>query len=183
MKRASISPLVISALAMLISVAPSAARQPTPDRNVSVFRDDPSVYIDDRSSSASLLRSYYNAVARKQYLRAFNYLDHGGETPTAEDLKKFADGYTHTVSFRLKIGKENGDGGAGSVVYCLPVALEATLDNGRKQVFSGYYRFLYISADNQIMPPFRPMTITKGDLHLSQKPFEKSVPASCDTGT
>ncbi|WP_147272198.1 hypothetical protein [Phyllobacterium salinisoli] len=147
-----------------------------------MFRNDPRVYTDDRTSPTSLLKSYYNAIARRQYLRAFGYLEHGG-TPTAAKLKKFAAGYAHTVSIRLKIGEENGDGGAGSVTYCLPVALESTLDNGKKQIFSGYYRFVYVSADLQQTSPFIPLLITKGDLHPSQKPFEESVPASCDTGT
>lgn len=177
------SRLAASVLAVLASVAPSTARQSASDQHVSVFRNDPRVYIDDRTSPTSLLKSYYNAIARQQYLRAFSYLEHGGQQPAAADLKKFADGYAHTVSVRLKIGAENGDGGAGSVTYCLPVALEATLDTGKKKVFSGSYRFVYVSADDQQMWPFVPLTITKGDLHPSQRPFEQSVPASCDTGT
>ncbi|WP_407865358.1 hypothetical protein [Phyllobacterium phragmitis] len=164
-----------SALVILASVsASSAAQQPSSNYL------DTRTYIDDRSSTVSLLHSYYNAIARQEYLRAFSYIKHGAQPPTAEEFQKFADGYEHTVSVKVKIGEENGDGGAGTVWYCLPVALEATLDDGRKQVFSGYYHFMQESAADQQMWPFVPLMITKGDLQLSHRPFEESVPASCN---
>jgi len=169
---------LISAAATLIltSIGPASATQSLSSDYINAGGD----YLDDRSSPESLLHSYYNAVVRQEYLRAFSYIDHRPQQPTAGEIQKFASGYEHTVSVRLKIGEENGDGGAGTITYCLPVALEATLDNGKKQVFSGSYNFRLVSALDQQMWPFYPLMITKGDLKLSHKPFEESVPASCD---
>ncbi len=54
----------------------------------------PPAYLDDRSTAAALVRSFYNAVNRREYARAYSYFgDHA-----AQPYAGFAAGYADTVS-------------------------------------------------------------------------------------
>ena len=58
-------------------------------------------YIDDRSSAAAIVNSFYNAVNRKEYARAWDYF--GDEKP-AKDIEVFAKGYENTTQVNVATG-------------------------------------------------------------------------------
>ena len=66
--------LSFAALAVAIA-APTFAAQPP--------------YMDDRSTAASLVRSYYNAINRQEYARAYTYF---GDSNAPQSYASFAAG-------------------------------------------------------------------------------------------
>ena len=55
-------------------------------------------YLDDRSSAATIVKSLYNAVNRKEYVRAWEYF---GEEKPAKDVEAFAKGYENTAKVEV----------------------------------------------------------------------------------
>jgi hypothetical protein len=132
-------------------------------------------YIDDRSNPATLIQSFYNAVNRKEYARAWDY--YGDEKP-ANDLATFAEGYETTAQVNVITGNVAMEGAAGSAFYYLPVSIVSFAPDGSDSVFSGCYTFRL--ADPSIQePPFRPLHIEKGTLKPSNVSYEEALPASC----
>src|SRR5690349_21692340 len=58
-------------------------------------------YVDDRSTAASLVRSYYNAINRQEYARAYTYF---GDNNAPQSYSSFAAGYADTVSVTVATG-------------------------------------------------------------------------------
>lgn len=146
--------------AMLIAgAAPAAAAEP---------------YLDDRSSAESLVRSLYNAINRKEYARAYGYFD----TPPADSLEAYAQGYADTERVALRVGPALEEGAAGSVVYQVPVALAATAADGSERRFAGCYTLRL--ANPQIQgTPFKPLHITGARLAIATEPLDAALPTRC----
>ena len=51
-------------------------------------------YVDDRSTAASLVRSYYNAINRQEYARAYTYF---GDNNAPQSYASFAAGYADNL--------------------------------------------------------------------------------------
>jgi hypothetical protein len=134
---------MLSALALLLAT-PALAQDLPP-------------YLDDRSDPASLVRSYYNAVARQEYARAYGYL------ASPPDYPGFAAGYAETAKVELELGPVTTDGAAGSIYAAVPAAIRATATNGTVTTFAGCYTTRQIQPAIQD-PPFRPIEITQGHL-------------------
>lgn len=132
-------------------------------------------YKDDRSSAGNLIQSYYNAVNRREYARAWSYF--GADKP-APDLDSFADGYSTTESVDLVVGSISSEGAAGSTFYQIAVAIRSTETGGAQQVFAGCYTARL--ANPQIQgDPFQPMHIVEGSLETASEPLEDAVPPQC----
>ncbi len=153
----------LAALALLLSAAPVPA-QDTPD------------YLDDRSDAASLMRSYYNAVNRQEYARAWSYF---AEPPA--DYAAFAAGYAQTASVELALGEPVSEGAAGSVYTSLPMAIRATDTAGKVSVFGGCATIRQLQAAIQD-PPFRPIQIDAAHLAETDAGLDAAVPAECPEG-
>jgi len=134
-------------------------------------------YLDDRSTPQTLLQSYYNAINRKEYARAFSYLEDGTHEP---DFNVFAEGFKDTKSVKVKLGDTQPDPGAGQIYWTLPLAIEATQNDGKSQVYTGCYTLHMSSPVLQELPPFKPMRILTGTLSKSPKGLEDSVPEECE---
>jgi hypothetical protein len=120
----------------------------------------PPAYLDDRSTAASLVRSFYNAVNRHEYARAYTYFGaDNGPTP----YPQFAAGYSNTVSVSVVTGAAVGDGAAGSTYFTLPVAIDAVSTDGSHKQFAGCYTTRLIEPGVQ-EPPVTPMFISKAKL-------------------
>lgn len=132
-------------------------------------------YVDDRSGAAALIESFYNAVNRKEYARAWDYF---GEQKPASDLEAFAKGYENTTQVNVITGNVASEGAAGSTFYYLPVAITAIDAAGGEQVFNGCYALRLADPSIQELP-FRPLHIEKGDLKPSNVSYEEALPASC----
>jgi hypothetical protein len=96
---------------------------------------------ENRNTALGLLRSYYNAVNRREYRRAFDYIESNAfaRTFNAAAYRRFAQGYANTAAVVLSTGVTRTEGAAGSVFTSIPTVLVATHTNGRVQRFYGCY--------------------------------------------
>ena len=116
-------------------------------------------YLDDRSSAASLMRSYFNAINRKEYLRAYSYW-RDPQTGTGS-YDNFAAGYAATKSVALILGTIGGDAGAGQIYYSVPALLTAQTNDGQTQAYAACY-ILHLSQPAIQEPPFQGLSIERG---------------------
>lgn len=118
-------------------------------------------YLDDRSDPVQVLKSYYNAINLKQYVRAYYYWRQIGTSATSQPpaYPRFEAGYKDTASVQLTTGKVTDDGAAGSIYYRVPVSLQATLTNHSKHTFVGCYIIKQVNPSVFGVPPFIPMGI------------------------
>lgn len=155
---------LIALLAVLLPVAVPAGAQDVPD------------YRDDRSDAAALVGSYYNAIARQEYVRAWSYF--GEEKPVA-DYDSFAAGYEGTTDIDLVTGPVHSEGAAGSLFSTVPVAFSARGSDGKIRVFAGCYTTRLAQPGIQA-PPFQPLHIETARLHEAAAPLAGSLPGTCD---
>lgn len=148
-------------LAALCGSAVMAQSGPEPD------------YLDDRSTPARVVESLYNAIGRREYLRAWSYFRDGAAKP----FEVFRDGYADTISVDLRVGDVTGEGAAGSIHSAVPVALRAASRDGTETVFEGCYRLVQVQPAVQETPPFRPIQIEAGILRKTGTPFETAMGA------
>ncbi|APH72372.1 DUF1176 domain-containing protein [Aquibium oceanicum] len=158
----SIRSLALLALGASILHAPAALGQDLP-------------YQDDRSDAEALIESYYNAVNRREFARAWDYY---GEKKPAADFDAFSDGYVETERVELVTGPVGEEGAAGSRFFNVPIAIRATNTDGSEQVFSGCYTARLASPQIQGVP-FQPLHISDWSFSKAQEPLEDAVPAQC----
>ncbi len=91
---------------------------------------------DDRSDPVGLLASYYNAINRQEYRRAWEYWDN----PPVSSYDDFVHGYAETASVFLVVSPPTFfEGAAGSAYTSIPTMLIATHLDGSRHVFVGCY--------------------------------------------
>ena len=124
----------------------------------------PPAYLDDRSTATSLVKSFYNAVNRHEYARAYSYFAPGA---APRPYAQFAAGYADTAAVKVATGHEQSEGAAGSTYTTVPVAIDAVSANGRHSQFAGCYTTRL--ADPSIQdPPVVPMVIFSAKLHAAR---------------
>lgn len=111
-------------------------------------------YIDNRSDPVAVLSSLFNAINRKEYVRAYSYW----QTPP-KDYAAFAAGYASTATVTLQFGTATPDAGAGQIYYTLPVAMQASLTDGTRQTFIACYTLHLSQPGIQATLPFAPLGI------------------------
>src|SRR5438874_3105999 len=94
-------------------------------------------YQDDRSSAESVVSSYYDAVNRREYARAFSYWEPAAAQTELPPFDQFVLGYADTVSVDLTLGDIGTGVGAGQIYFSVPVTLVATQSDGSLQTFVG----------------------------------------------
>ncbi|MBX3567620.1 MAG: DUF1176 domain-containing protein [Rhizobiaceae bacterium] len=141
-------------------------------------QEGPPAYLDNRSDAASLIRSYYNAIGRKEYARAWGYY---GEKKPSSSLEAFAKGFADTESVAVVTGAASEEGAAGSVFYSVPVAITAYGKDGSEKVYSGCYTARLSNPQIQAAV-FTPMSIETGSLRASDTSMEASLPEKCGDG-
>lgn len=134
-------------------------------------------YSDDRSDGKALVRSLYNAVARKEYARAYSYFS---DKSALADYRDFVEGYADTVEVEVKTGTVTPEGAAGSLYMPVPVAVRSVDKAGKEHVFAGCYVTRLASPTVQ-EPPFTPVMIDSAELEEVGKPFDQAVPTVCHT--
>ena len=98
-------------------------------------------FYEERTDPANALKSYYNAVNRKEYERAYSYFQ-GAPNPdplVAPPYQQFVAGYADTASVSLAVGKFQVGAAAGNLYASMAVVLTATHTNGSRETFSGCY--------------------------------------------
>ena len=126
---------------------------PTPAANdISAGR-----YLDDRSDAVQVLRSLFNAVNRREYLRAYSYWEPGAQGLPA--YAQFQQGYANTAAVTLTVGTVTGDAGAGQRYWAVPVTLVSRSTANVTQTFVGCYTLHLGLPDAQGVPPYQPIGI------------------------
>jgi hypothetical protein len=133
-------------------------------------------YIDDRSTPVAVIQSFYNAIDRKEYARAYSYYEEGqGVAP----FDQFEAGYADTETVSIAFGEVASEGAAGSTFYTVPVSLDAVSNSGKHSYFAGCYTLRLANPAIQAAPPFRPMHIVEGHLKAAKGVGQKYVPTDC----
>lgn len=152
-----------TAVSTLPPPAPTDTLAPTLEPTVAV----PSVsvpastsYIDDRSTASQVIVSYYDAINRQQYSRAYGY--YSDPATDLGNFSSFASGYSTTASVDLVFGAISGDPGMSQVYYTIPVVLKVTASNSTHTNYSACYVVHETNPDVYGGPPVDPMSIYNG---------------------
>ncbi|MBP0437045.1 DUF1176 domain-containing protein [Tianweitania sediminis] len=133
-------------------------------------------YTDDRSDPTALLESLYNAINRREYARAWSYF----ARKPAPDLQTYAEGYADTEAVTVKVGLPSGHQAPdGTVHHYVPVAIEATNNDGEGYVYGGCYE-LKLSPQQVGGEAFSPLQIVEGKLSSSSGTLADALPKTCD---
>jgi hypothetical protein len=135
--------------------APSA----TPTAAVGLPDIGSTAYLDDRSTPAAVMLSYFNAINRHEYLRAYSYYADFTGLPS---LDEFSNGYSDTQSVAVVFGAIFSEGAAGSIYHTVPMVLNVTANNGAQQKFAACYIVRLPQPGNYGEPPITPMHIERG---------------------
>lgn len=149
---------------LLLASAAFAAAQQGPD------------YLDDRSDGPSMVRSYYNAIDRQEYARAYAYF---GDAPPVATYDAFAKGYADTTKTELRLGPDQPDADMGGVTHSVGVVLRATKTDGGAEVFSGCYQVRQPAWWKTDPPVFSPLYIGRAHLAPTTEAFERAVIPDC----
>jgi hypothetical protein len=113
-------------------------------------------YLDERSNAVDVLSSLFNAVNRKEYVRAYAYWETNSKVGPFD---KFQQGYANTASVQLTTGKVISGNGAGQIYYTVPAVLKAKTTGGSTQTFTACYILHLSRPEIQGTPPFQPLAI------------------------
>jgi len=111
-------------------------------------------YIDDRSSAAAVLRSFLNAVNRREYARAYGYYEEGAEVIAFEDFEADAADVAALSDYRH--GGALTDAGAGQLYFSLPAAFTTEESDGEMTTSVGCFLF-HLSQPAIQGVPFQPL--------------------------
>ena len=105
-------------------------------------------FYEQRDTPQHLLQSYYNAINRKEYRRAYGYWERPGTSATSVPpaYPQFVRGYADTSSVALTVGTPDMQGAAGSTYADVPVVLVATHTDGTVHTFYGCYMARRLNA-------------------------------------
>src|SRR5258706_10586189 len=148
-----------AALTALAGVAPNIAAAQTAPAPATAPLNVPS-YVDNRSDAVDLLISFFNALNRQEYDRAYSYWEPGSPVGT---FAAFQAGYAATQSIIVTTGAVGGDAGAGQRYYIVPVTLQTTTTGG-PQTFVGCYVLHLSLPELQAVPPFHGLGIHSANI-------------------
>ncbi|HUZ03669.1 MAG TPA: hypothetical protein VMU89_25270 [Thermomicrobiaceae bacterium] len=150
---------------LLAGACPADQGQPVPPTPAATPGDIAAArYLDDRGTAEAVVRSYYNAVNRQEYARAYGYWEPAAAASQLKPFDQFQQGYAQTTSVTLTIGTVGSDVGAGQLYYMVPVAIAARNSDGSTQRFVGCYRLHLARPEIQAVPPFQPLAIQSASL-------------------
>ena len=154
----------VSLPAATATLAPSNNPAPTAT-NTAAANPTLANYLDDRSTPSQVIVSFYNAINRHEYLRAYNYW----ATPDTSlgSFNAWASGYSDTASVDLVFGQITGDPGMSQVYYTIPVVLKVTKTNNAHTNYAACYVVHEASPDVYGAPPISPMGIARGSAQPS----------------
>ena len=138
------------------SVTTAAAREQQPE----------SAYLDDRSTPEAVIMSYYDAVNKREFARAYSYWEPEAAQRELPSFDEFVQGYGETTSVEVTLGVASSDVGAGQLYYTVPIRAVAWTSDGSVQTFVGCYALHLARPQLQAVPPFRPMGIQHADIDL-----------------
>lgn len=119
----------------------------------------PDNYIDNRSGAVEVVSSLFNAINRKEYVRAFSYWQ---DPAAVGNYADYAAGFANTGLIHVTFGTVVSDAGAGQYYYSIPVAQTVENTDGTTQIFVGCYTLHLANPGMQAVMPFEPLGIVKG---------------------
>lgn len=126
---------------------------------------------EDRTNPVALLASYYNAIARQEYQRAYGYW----ETPP-DPYDEFVSGFADTASIQLIVQPPARYGGAAGSVYAeIPTVLMAQHFDGAQLMYAGCFVTRRSNMPQPENPQGNPWHLYSAD--LTQQPVDSSIPA------
>lgn len=120
-------------------------------------------YIDNRSGAVEVVSSLFNAINRKEYVRAYSYWQDSAAVGSYTD---YPAGFSDTALIAATFGTVISDAGAGQFYYSVPVTQVVQTTTGTTQTFVGCYTLHLSNPGMQAVPPFEPLGITKGKFAL-----------------
>jgi hypothetical protein len=141
--------ILLAALLVAMDVTAGSAQGHSPEPG----------YLDDRSTPEAVISSYYDAVNRREYSRAYSYWEPAAAERELPPFDVFASGYADTVAVDLTLGDVGSGAGAGQLYYTVPVTLVASMSDGSIQTFVGCYTLHLGRPQLQAVPPFQPLGI------------------------
>ena len=118
-------------------------------------------YLDDRSTPTGLVLSYFNAINRHEYLRAYSYWQDKTQLPSFD---QFAQGYQDTTAVQVSLGAMGLSVGAGQTYYTVPVLLKSETAGGDQQTYSGCYTMHLGLPSAQATPPYQGLGFQTADV-------------------
>lgn len=119
-------------------------------------------YIDDRSSAERLVVSYYNAINRHEYARAYGYWS-SAATPALPAYTAFEDSFGDVNSVNVWLGPITRDAGAGQYYSSVPAGVTLNMSDGTTAQYTTCLVTHLSSPGAQGVLPFRPMYIERGE--------------------
>ena len=136
------------------------------------------MYIDNQSDPVNVLRSFYNAINRHEYVRAYSYWQDQSQLPT---LSAFTQGYGTTQSVALTTGMVQSDAGAGQRNYRVPATITSQLTDGTTQTFAGCYS-LHLAEPAIQGWPFKPLGMTAANIQQVKDGTSAADLMQCQAG-
>ncbi|HMM27213.1 MAG TPA: META domain-containing protein [Aggregatilineaceae bacterium] len=125
---------------------------------------------EDRTNPVGLLASYYNAIARQEYERAYGYW----ETPP-DPYDVFASGFADTASVQVIVQPPARYGGAAGSIYAeIPTVLIAQHFDGEQLMYAGCFVTRRSNVQQPENPPDDAWHLYSAD--LTQVPTDSSIP-------
>ncbi len=131
-------------------------------------------YLDDRSTPQAVISSYYSAINRHEYARAYSYFGEAAAPP----YDGWEAGYGDTTWVEVTFGEVATEGAAGSIYHTVPVRLDVQQTGGQHVRFAGCYVVRLAQPAIQA-PPFEPMHIESADLKRIKGSAPGFAPADC----
>ena len=119
-------------------------------------------YVDNRSDAVNLLISYFNAIDRQEYARAYGYWESASQ---AGGFAQFEAGFAATQSVIVTTGQVGVSAGAGQRYFVVPVTLQSSTSNGQL-TYVGCYVLHLALPELQAAPPFHPLGIASATIVL-----------------
>ena len=133
-------------------------------------------YFDQRSDPAELVRSYYNALNRHEYARAWSYW--GADGKPDQSFDDFVSGFEGTLFVDVYVGNVQSEGAAGSTFHAVPIAINAWQEDGTATAFAGCF-FLRMAQPAIQEPPFEGLHLYEASLEQVSEPYFVNLPDSC----
>jgi hypothetical protein len=98
-------------------------------------------FYENRNDPVAALKSFYNAINRREYERAYSYFENAqNPAPTlAPPFPQFQNGFADTTQVTLAVGKVYSGAAAGSLYATFSAVITATHADGSKHIFAGCY--------------------------------------------